>query len=440
MMVGVIEGFYGPPWSIPEREQLFSWMVQSGLNAYLYAPKDDLHHRQIWRELYSADRARELASLIERAQKSGISFCYGIAPGLDIRFSQPPELDSLKARFDQLLALGVESFALLFDDIPDRMHPNDSAQFDSFAAAQCFIANQLFSWLRERSPVAKMLFCPTPYCWRMHRAGLGGSGYLNELGRALHPEISVFWTGPEIISREISVPHLREVRALLRRKPVIWDNLHANDYDGRRFFCGPYTGRDPAILSEIDGLFTNPNTEFPLNYLPLATLGRFAQDPRAYSPREAWEEKLRDWLPEFATTSGSPSLEDLRLFADCFYLPFQEGPSAQNLLNLAHKLIHDEAAPSELDQFLTLARRLIAFCNQLAACRNRPLAYALWRRAWDLREELDLLERYVLARQRGLALPFRSDFHLPGTFRGGFISRLQNLLHQNSDGSWQPAS
>ena len=39
---GVIEGFYGPPWSRAERLQLFDWLAAWGLNTYLYAPKEDL--------------------------------------------------------------------------------------------------------------------------------------------------------------------------------------------------------------------------------------------------------------------------------------------------------------------------------------------------------------------------------------------------------------
>jgi hypothetical protein len=65
---------------------------------------------------------------------------------------------------------------------------------------------------------------------------------------------------------------------------------------------------------------------------------------------------------------------------------------------------------------------------------NRPLFYALSRRAWDLREELDLIERYLA----GPADDFRSDFHLPKTYRGSFVARLQALLKQNDDGTFSP--
>ena len=122
---------------------------------------------------------------------------------------------------------------------------------------------------------ARFLFCPTPYCGRMAERKFGGEGYLSTIGRELLPEIDVFWTGPEIISREITVAHVRELRNILRRKPLIWDNLHANDYDGRRFYCGPYAGRPPELRDEVSGLLSNPNNEFPLNYVPLRTLAEF---------------------------------------------------------------------------------------------------------------------------------------------------------------------
>ncbi|MHB1307409.1 MAG: beta-N-acetylglucosaminidase domain-containing protein, partial [Limisphaerales bacterium] len=44
---GVVEGFYGRPWNPSQRRQLFEWLRIAGLNAYLYAPKDDIKHRAL---------------------------------------------------------------------------------------------------------------------------------------------------------------------------------------------------------------------------------------------------------------------------------------------------------------------------------------------------------------------------------------------------------
>ncbi len=73
--------------------------------------------------------------------------------------------------------------------------------------------------------------------------------------------------------------------------------------------------------------------------------------------------------------------------------------------------------------------------------KQRALFHALSRRIWDLREELDLLVRAVEARL-GTAdgsLVFRSDFHLPRTYRGGTVARLQRLLVQHADGTFTVA-
>src|SRR5437764_8353277 len=120
-LAGVIEGFYGQPWSQAERFELFDSMANWGLNTYLYAPKDDLKHRAIWRETYSASEAETLQQLIQACQERNLRFVYALSPGLDIRYSNVAEPDHLKKRFQQMLGLGCKHFALLFDDIPDRI-------------------------------------------------------------------------------------------------------------------------------------------------------------------------------------------------------------------------------------------------------------------------------------------------------------------------------
>jgi hypothetical protein len=50
---GVIEGFYGYPWTFEQRKDLFVSMMQFGLGVYVYAPKDDAKHRSHWRQPYT---------------------------------------------------------------------------------------------------------------------------------------------------------------------------------------------------------------------------------------------------------------------------------------------------------------------------------------------------------------------------------------------------
>jgi len=442
-LAGVIEGFYGQPWTHEQRLELLSWMGDWGLDTYLYAPKDDLHQRVAWREVYVVPEAEKFGKLVYAARQSHVHFVYALSPGLDIRYSETAELKRVKERFAQMISLSCECFALLFDDVPGDLNAKDAEQYGSLASAQCQIANATFKWLRERRPNARLLFCPTAYCGRMADQKIGGAGYLDKIGLELLPEISVLWTGPDIISREITLSHVVEMQTRLRRKPVIWDNLHANDYDGRRFFCGPYAGRNPELRSAIGGLLSNPNNEFPLNYVPLRTLAEFLKCAETWNPRKAYLAAMQEWVPKFAIFGLPISLEELILLGDCYYLPHEEGPEAEALYEETRDLLGTDPAAwggSRLT-FHRRAGRLRKFCGRLNNLHNRLLFYALSRYIWELREELDLLEHYVefksLEEHRGAS--FRSDFHLPGTYRGGLVPRLQGLLAQQPDGTFKSA-
>ena len=235
--------------------------------------------------------------------------------------------------------------------------------------------------------------------------------------------------------------HIEALTGTLRRQPLIWDNLHANDYDGRRFYVGPYAGRSPELRGKVRGILSNPNTEFPLNYVPLRTFAEFVRVEGEWDPRRAYESAMAEWLPQLETGSGLPVLGDLLLLGDCYYLPHSEGPLAKAIQTSAAELL--QAKPADWIQssaaFVEPATRLRNLCARVAELRDRLLFYALSRRVWDLREELDLLLGYVNLRATNPHAPARSDFHLPGTFRGGMVASLQRLLQQSPDGTFAPS-
>ena len=86
--------------------------------------------------------------------------------------------------------------------------------------------------------------------------------------------------------------------------------------------------------------------------------------------------------------------------------------------------------------------RLRELCVRLTELRDRSLFDAMGRRIWELREELDLLERYwtwqLDPARKGH--PFASDFHQPCTYRGSLAANLQRLWIQQSDGALVPRS
>jgi protein O-GlcNAcase/histone acetyltransferase len=437
-LAGVIEGFYGQPWSHAERLELIGALARRGLNAYLYAPKDDRHHRLLWRECYAEPEARELGELIKACRDRELHFIYALSPGLDIRYSEASEVDHLKHRLRQMLQLGCEHFAILFDDIPERGDV-DLTRWGSLAAAQAHVAKSLFAWVRQLRPSGRFAFCPTAYCGRMSERGVGGADYLDILGRELPADIDIFWTGPEIVSCEITTTQVEAITARIGRKPLIWDNLHANDYDGRRFHCGPYSGRPPELRASVSGILSNPNCEFPLNEIPIRTLAEFVHASEPWDPRHQYVEAMREWQGHFSTCGEEITVKDLIFLGDCYYLPHGEGATAQAFFEEAMGLVNGDPAlrDAAADDVRRQAIQLRDICSRMASLRDRRLFYALSRRIWELREEMDLVQQYIAfhSMPQNTGSAFTPDSHLPGTYRGGFVAKFQRMLIQNDDGT-----
>uniref|UniRef100_A0A8C3U6J8 protein O-GlcNAcase n=1 Tax=Catharus ustulatus TaxID=91951 RepID=A0A8C3U6J8_CATUS len=321
-------GFYGRPWSMDQRKLLFQWLQRRGLNCYMYAPKDELKHRLLWREPYTEHEAgTRMRSLIEAAQEQGVEFIFAISAGQDMVFSSAGDRLLLQQKLRQVAAMGCRSFALLFDDIDPCMCQADRDVFPSLAQAQASVANEVYQELGQPSI---FLFCPTEYCSSLCSPSPSQSCYLQTIGQELLPGIGVIWTGPKVVSQELSAALLEEVEAVLRRRPVIWDNLYANDYDCRRVFLGPYMGRAPGLMSRLHGLLLNPNCELQANFIPIHTLGTWFQSELgrmeevaapgdsqgardgSYSPQEALEVALRDWVAEINQQNISLPTSDAR--------------------------------------------------------------------------------------------------------------------------------
>lgn len=243
------------------------------MNSYIYAPKDDYKHRVYWRELYTVEEADHLSGLIAAAKKENINFYYALSPGLDITYSNIKEITILKRKLEQVSQFGCEAFALLFDDIESEMSKSDKEIFQSFAHAQVSITNEVYNHLN----FPKFLFCPTQYCTSRAVPNISQSEYLNTLGSKLIQNIDILWTGDKVISKKLTIESMQEITETLKRPPVIWDNLHANDYDQKRVFLGPYQGRSPELIPFLRGVVTNPNCEFHANTIAIHTLARWSK-------------------------------------------------------------------------------------------------------------------------------------------------------------------
>jgi len=121
------------------------------------------------------------------------------------------------------------------------------------------------------------------------------------------------WTGDKVIPELITKESIKELGEVLKRKPVIWDNIHANDYDQRRVFLGAYNGRPIELYPYLNGILTNPNCEFEANYIAIHTLGTWCRTANSVQESSSFDVQMVDLSDVCVTPPESPSIND----SDC---------------------------------------------------------------------------------------------------------------------------
>ncbi|MFH8252729.1 protein O-GlcNAcase [Microbacterium sp. B2969] len=311
---GVVEGFYGTPWTHADRLEMIRFVGERGMNRFVYSPKDDPFLRRDWAHPYGAAELAELAELVTACEAAGVELLFCLSPGLSIRYSDEGDAARLLDKFASVAALGIRHFGLLVDDVPQRLqHDADIARYGSIAEAQATLANTAFRGLRDRVPGSSLIVCPTQY-W-----GSGDEPYVAELGRLLAPGIGLFWTGRAICSATLDTADAEVFARAAGRRPTYWDNYPVNDVAmGHELHVGPYRGRAADLPRGAEGIIANAMERFESSKIAIATIADYLRAPSEYDPEKSWDAALRavagrdaDAYRDFADNSRSSCLSQL---------------------------------------------------------------------------------------------------------------------------------
>uniref|UniRef100_A0A8C7KUV6 Si:dkey-183c6.8 n=1 Tax=Oncorhynchus kisutch TaxID=8019 RepID=A0A8C7KUV6_ONCKI len=441
-LCGVVEGFYGRPWSMEQRKVLFQWMQRWELNTYLYGPKDDLKHRLLWREVYSPEEEGQLRTLIVESEKRGLRFVYSLSPGQDIVFSSSCDLSLLKRKLRQVSKLGCQAFAILFDDIDHSLCQADSQAFSSFAHAQVSVANEIYRFLGE-PPV--FLFCPTEYCGSLCSPSVSKSPYLMTVGEDLLPNISIIWTGETQTDEEHQYcPEMALSTALHDWMEELSQPLQPGCLCVCVRVCGCVGVWVVLKRSQLSLISTvHPDVDSDLS---------------EGGDREEREKKLHN--NQFQQGPGQPrspggvlcvgkaplSESQIRLLVGLHYLPHEHGPSAQRLLqDLTWLKEHchlvsandKKGPPQKAEEWRGRAAGFLGVCEEIAALHSsvvsgvrKAVLYDLYPYVWDLRNTALVAKAFICWLGCGTTtgaelLGVESE---PWVFKGGVSGELQMLL------------
>ncbi|MCX6922308.1 MAG: beta-N-acetylglucosaminidase domain-containing protein, partial [Verrucomicrobia bacterium] len=317
---------------------------------------------------------------------NGITYCFAVHPQL----CSPRPLDPASAEdinqfcqnYDWAQSEGVKWFSVSLDDV------SWGQKGPGFGGAQhAKLVNTVFARLRAKDPEAQLIFCPTPY-W--------GDGtppddraYLEALGRDMHPDVYVFWTGNAVVTPRITRKAAASYKSIVKHRLFLWDNYPVND-NAPTLHLGPVIGRDPDLGEVIDGYMSNPLCpQNQINRIPLLTCADYAYNPKAYDPQRS----IAQAILQFAETK--PQRQALKDLVEAYpgMIRFGGGTGLNPVRVHFTGLLSSESKQSEAQAYL---RRMEALASRLDAAFPEQFADA----KKTLRDNIASMKQ-ELAKKRG---------------------------------------
>ena len=285
---GVVEGFYGTPWSHQVRMSLIDFYGKFKMNTYLYGPKDDPYHScPNWRLPYPEKEAQNIKELVQACKRNRVDFVWAIHPGQDIKWNEE-DYQNLVNKFNWMYDLGVRDFAIFFDDISGE---------GTNPVKQTELLNRLTDeFVKVKGDVSPLTVCPTDYSklW----ANPTPQGSLAIYGNTLNPDIKIFWTG-DVVCSDLTPETMEWINSRIKRPAYYWWNYPVQDYVRNFILQGPAYGLDTSLTKDdVCGVISNPMEHGEASKLALYGVADYAWNIANYNPIDNWERGLNELAPE----------------------------------------------------------------------------------------------------------------------------------------------
>lgn len=281
---GVVEGFYGTPWSYENRIEQLRFYGRMKMNTYIFGPKDDPYHRSPWwREPYPEDQAKNIHKLVVEAKRNKVDFVWALHPGMDIRWNDTDRQAAIK-KLESMYDLGVRAFAVFFDDI-------EGAGTDAVRQAD-FMNYLKREFVDPKGDIQQLILCPTEYNKEWAK-----TDYLDILGKILDPSIHIMWTGDKVVS-DITHEGLEWVNKRIKRPCYVWWNFPVNDYCLAHLLMGPVYGLDKNTASDMYAFVANPMEFAEVSKVALWSIAQFTWNMNRFDPKQSWKKACGQLVPE----------------------------------------------------------------------------------------------------------------------------------------------
>ena len=311
---GIIEGYYGVPYSAEVTMDLFRFMARYKMNTYMYGAKSDPYHSRFWSEPYPVEITEEqksigflsqdmLKEITEVSHATKVNFIWAIHPGAAFTDAADENVNSrIMNKFESMHGLGVRQFGVFVDDVGV---PYDAPTLKLCADRLTDLQTRIDARWNTSGAVAGHTVKPLNYVPQLYAYSWtsreNARRFFESLG-ATPDKINIYITGRAVWT----VPNNEDiavVKDFLGRSTGWWWNYPCNDNDMTKLFpMDIYSNfRDErhidklARLEPLDDektLVINPMQQGEISKITLFSVADYAWNNGAFNNERSWSASL----------------------------------------------------------------------------------------------------------------------------------------------------
>jgi len=312
---GVIEGYYGVPYSAEVTKDLFRFMARYKMNTYMYGAKSDEYHSRYWSDPYPTEITEEqrrigfltqdmMREITDVAHATKVNFIWAIHPGRAFAKADSEEvLGKIMNKFESMHSLGVREFGVFVDDVGV---PTEVEEMEICARNIDELQKRIDArWNTPNTPVAERVnplhYVPQLYCYSWGTAQTV-KDFFGSLSKT-DPKINIYITGYKVWSVPCN-EDIAHVKQYLGRNVSWWWNYPCNDEDFTKLFVmDMYTNfRDESHIDNLEtlennltgtnSLIINPMQQGALSKIPLFSVADYTWNTSEFNNTKSWEASL----------------------------------------------------------------------------------------------------------------------------------------------------
>ncbi len=333
---GVIEGYYGVPYSMEVTEDLFRFMARYKLNMYMYGAKSDPYHTRFWDKAYPQKISQKeeryglmtkdmMSHLTNVAHQCKVNFIWAIHPGQTFtELGESDVLERIMSKFQLMYDLGVRQFGVFVDDVGV---PYDSPSLKQCAERLTDLQNMIDQKWNQPGTPADQMVKQLQYVPQLYAYSWATPDNARKFWESLNPvpeKVNIYTTGKNVWS----VPNSTDLAVLndyLGREVSWWWNYPCNDVDVTKIFVADtytnfadekhihYSG-DLEKELKVKTIIVNPMQQGELSKIPLFGVADYTWNMGSFNNMANWKASLPAILGEDTAEAFETIVPSLRYY------------------------------------------------------------------------------------------------------------------------------